>query len=56
MELLLFAGGTYLGIMAGVWLINAAFTDGGVLGILGIFAAIIAGLWIGKATEDDSKK
>lgn len=38
MGLLLLGIGTYVGLIAAVWMVSSAFADGGILGVIGLFA------------------
>lgn len=56
MGLLLLGTGTYVGIIACVWMVSTAFEAGGIFGVLGLIALCIIGLLIASATYDDGKK
>lgn len=46
MGLLLLGLGTYVGIIAAVWMVSSAFADGGVLGVIGLAAWIFFWMWV----------
>ena len=51
MGLLLMAVLTYVGIIAAVGMVSAAFESGGVLGILALFGALLFGGFIAAACD-----
>lgn len=55
MRLLLMGVATYVGIIACVWMVSSVYRDGGTFGVIGLFALIIFGLWIGSNTNDNGK-
>lgn len=56
MGFLLLGIGTYVGILAAVWMVSSAFADGGILGVIGLFAWIFFWMWIASETCTDKKK
>lgn len=46
MELLLLGIGTYVGIMAAVWMVSTAFADGGIWGVILLIAWIFFWMWV----------
>jgi len=56
MGFLLLGIGTYVGIIAAVWLVSSVFADGGILGVIGLFVWIFFCMWIASKTCNDKKK
>lgn len=56
MGLLLLGLGTYVGIIAAVWMVSSAFADGGVLGVIGLAAWIFFWMWVASETCGNKKK
>lgn len=54
MEMLLLGIGTYVGILAAVWMVSSAYASGGIWGIVGLIAWIIFCMWL--ASKLSSKK
>lgn len=55
-ELILLGLGTYFGVMAAVWMVNTAFADGGVWGVILLIAWIFFWMWIASETCGGKKK
>ena len=55
MGLLLLGIGTYVGIIACVWMISSAFAGGGILGVIGLVAWIFFWMWVASETCNDKK-
>ena len=55
MKLLLLALATYVGILAAVWMVSSAFADGGIWGVIGLFAWIFFCMWIARESAKDKK-
>ena len=56
MGLLLLGIGTYVGILAAVWMVSSAFADGGIWGVIGLFIWILFLMWVASETCNDKKK
>ena len=56
MELLLLGIGTYVGIMAAVWMVSTAFADGGIWGVILLIAWILFWMWVASETCGGKKK
>lgn len=56
MGLFLLGIGTYVGIIACVWMISSAFRDGGVLGVIMLIAWIFICALIASVSHGDDKK
>lgn len=56
MGLLLLGIGTYVGIIAAVWMVSTAFADGGIWGVILLIAWIFFWMWVASETCGDSKK
>jgi len=56
MGLFLCGLGTFFGIMAVVWLVNSAFADGGILGILGLIVWFFFVMWIARESYNNKEE
>lgn len=56
MGFLLLGIGTYVGILAAVWMVSTAFAAGGIWGVILLIAWIFFWMWVASETCNDKKK